>query len=487
MKPLRWTWPRSGPRVARLFHRLLALVFLDAFVSLGVQVQRLYGSRGLIPAAQYLAEAHSQGLHFWQFPTVFWFDASDGAITSGILAGIAFSLAALLSRGLFPRVFLGLATLTYLSFIGIGQTFLYFQWDNLLMECGAFSIFLPHDRKSPWAHTLFRLIAFKLYWESGVAKWESSIRDWQDGSAMVSYYQTAPLPTALAWFAHHAPVWWHHLESWMTLLFELGLPFLLFGPRPLRLFSALFLTFFQIVNAATANYGFFCYLATCLHVFLLDDDIARASHWIRAKLKRAETAPIVERALSGWRCRADIALATVVLSFFGFISLVDGLAEFTERGARLDALAPLRELWEPFRFVNTYHLFGSITWARVEPQFETFDGASWSERDLRYKMGAPRRRPAWVAPHQPRLDFQLWFYGLNYRAGAPPYIANLLERMCHDPDAVDGFFAQPLPRKPSAVRITFYDYAFSSWSELEQGIWWDRKQVNQTRAIPCDE
>ena len=44
----------SGPRVAWLFHRLLALVFVDAWISLGVQVGRLIGSRGLLPIAPFL-------------------------------------------------------------------------------------------------------------------------------------------------------------------------------------------------------------------------------------------------------------------------------------------------------------------------------------------------------------------------------------------------------------------------------------------------
>ena len=34
---------------------------------------------------------------------------------------------------------------------------------------------------------------------------------------MTYYYETAPLPTWLAFTAHHLPVWWHHLESRATL------------------------------------------------------------------------------------------------------------------------------------------------------------------------------------------------------------------------------------------------------------------------------
>ncbi len=132
---------------------------------------------------------------------------------------------------------------------------------------------------------------FKLYFESGVAKWQSDLGDWQDGSAMTYYYETAPLPTWLAFTAHHLPVWWHHFESRATLALELGVPFLIFGPRRARLLAAFVFSFFQICNAATANYGFFCYLAAALNVFLLDDvDVdragARAAQYLPAKIRR---------------------------------------------------------------------------------------------------------------------------------------------------------------------------------------------------------
>jgi hypothetical protein len=41
---------------------------------------------------------------------------------------------------------------------------------------------------------------------------------------MTFYYETAPLPTALACYAHNLPVWWHHLESRATLVLELLMP-----------------------------------------------------------------------------------------------------------------------------------------------------------------------------------------------------------------------------------------------------------------------
>src|SRR5207244_1078000 len=113
-----------------------------------------------------------------------------------------------------------------------------------------------------------------------------------------------------------------------------------------------------------------------------------------------------------------------------------GLDSFTGWERFASVIAPAQRVWAPFRLVNTYHLFGHITTERIEPELQTFDGTTWSARDLRHKAGDPRRAPSFVAPHQPRLDFQLWFYGLARERGAPEYVITLVDRMCNDPGAV---------------------------------------------------
>ncbi len=34
---------------------------------------------------------------------------------------------------------------------------------------------------------------------------------------------------------------------------------------------------------------------------------------------------------------------------------------------------------------------------------------TWTEYEFAYKPGSPTRPPPWVAPHMPRLDWQMWF------------------------------------------------------------------------------
>ncbi len=433
--------------IGRLYHRLLAGIAVIAWVSLAVQIEVLVGSRGLLPVGEIAGKAS-----LWQLPTAFsLFAPSDAVLVGGAWLGAALAAAALL--GVYPRALIGAATLLYLNYALACRDFLWFQWDSLLLECGALAVLLPRDRAAKWIHILFRLLLFKLYFESGIAKWQSYLHDWQDGSAMTFYYETAPLPTPIAWLAHKLPVGWHHIESWATLVLELGVPFLAFGPRRARWVALVLLTGFQLVNLATANYGFFVLLALALHVFLLDD-----------------ATPAVGR-------QGRIVPAVVIAAWVG-LSLLGAIGTFVDRGF----LPSVRQAVEPFRLVNNYHLFGHITRERIEPQFETtVDGQTWVEHDLRYKPGDPHRAPPIVAPHQPRVDFLLWFYGLSYRRGAPPYVARLVERLCRDPGAVQSLFAGPLPPHPLAVRIVFFQYHFAS------PPWWTRAEVDALGPVPCGD
>jgi hypothetical protein len=475
----------SGPSVARLFHRLLGLVFLDAWLSFAVQLRVLIGARGLLPIATLTAHARNQ-LAFADFPTLLWINASDATLIAGVAIGVALAIAQLFARR--PRLLAACQLVLYLSYVTAGRSFFAFQWDNLLLECACFAMFLPRDRRCSWIHILFRLILFKLYWESGLAKFQSATHDWRDGTAMRAYYETAPLPTALAWYAHHLPPAWHHFESWMTLAFELVVPFAIFGPRRARLTAAAIFTLFQIINAATANYGFFCYLATALHVFLLDErDLVRFWTWSRSRLRLSAPAAIAEPlARPSWRMQLGRVTAVIVASTFVGISVIDGLINFADSPRVFEKLGPLRARYDSWRVVNTYHLFGSITTERIEPEFQTFDGASWQAHELWHKPGNPRRRPDWVAPHQPRVDFQLWFYGLNFRI-APQYVETLIVRLCRDPSAVQPLFRDPLPPHPRAARIAFWRYQFTSADERRAtGEWWKRTPLGAIEAISCD-
>jgi hypothetical protein len=222
-------------------------------------------------------------------------------------------------------------------------------------------------------------------------------------------------------------------------------------------------------------------------VFLLDDaDVER----LRRRLTRRPP-PAPAGAPAPRPARRTAALAGVAL--FLALSLLEGLYAFTAAGPLLAALEPAVEAAETFRLVNTYHLFASITRERNEPELQTLpagadprDDAAFVPHHLRHKPGDVRRAPDFVAPHQPRVDFQLWFHGLRFRAGQPPYLSTLLERMCEDPAAVQPLFRDPLPPHPAAVRVVYWQFHFTTPAERRAtGAWWRRTRLGATRPLPC--
>jgi hypothetical protein len=156
------------------------------------------------------------------------------------------------------------------------------------------------------------------------------------------------------------------------------------------------------------------------------------------------------------------------------------------RSSHARALVEVYGLYAPWRVANAYHLFGHITRVRIEPQFQTLVSGQWREHDLCYKPGSVQRPPPYVAPHQPRVDFRLWFYGLSFRRGLPRYVDALLDRMCRDPLAVAPLFDGALPAAPDAVRIVFYRYRFTTPQQRAQrGAYWDRERVAVSPARSC--
>jgi hypothetical protein len=147
---------------------------------------------------------------------------------------------------------------------------------------------------------------------------------------------------------------------------------------------------------------------------------------------------------------------------------------------------PAVEMLSAMRIVNPYHLFGSITRTRIEPEVQIDSGDGWVAYPLWHKPGDVKRAPDFVAPHQPRLDFQLWFHGLSPRAW-PTYLESLVQSACHDPEAIQTFFRDPLPAKPRAVRLAYWRYTFTDAStRAETGAYWDRRPVGTRAPRICE-
>ena len=468
-------------RVRDLFLRLLGVIFLAAFLSLLVQVRLLVGREGLLPAAAYLDAVRAQGVFTGVFtvPTLFWLDASDRALVGLAVAGAILSFGLILDVA--PRWCLLALWILYVSFVNVGQDFLSFQWDNLLLEAAFFTLFVTpgglRAKRAPPPHPiavfLMLWLVFRMNFESGAAKLLTGDPTWRSLSAMETYYETAPLPTWVGWYAHQLPPWAQRLSAGYTLLVELVLAPLVWGPRPVRLVVFTAMAAMQIIIGLTANYGFFNYLTMALALFVLDDrDLGR----VAARLGRP-LAPAPPRVRSRIRTALLAAVAAVLVP----LSVVPFLPFFGVR-----AIIPVERRLETVRSLNAYHLFAHMTLVRKEVVIEgSADGETWEPYEFRFKPGDPVRPPPFAAPHQPRVDFQLWFLLL----GGPPralYFHRLLERLLTAPAVVAPLFVRdPFPETaPSLLRVAFYRYRFTDVATRRAtGAWWSRELLGYSRPL----
>jgi hypothetical protein len=127
--------------------------------------------------------------------------------------------------------------------------------------------------------------------------------------------------------------------------------------------------------------------------------------------------------------------------------------------------------------VNPYGLFAVMTTERPEIVLEgSDDGENWREYEFRYKPGDLSRAPRWAAPHQPRLDWQMWFAALgDYRSD--PWFLRFCERVLEgSPPVLALLESNPFPdRPPRYLRATLYEYSFTDFAgRRSTGNWWNR-------------
>jgi hypothetical protein len=127
------------------------------------------------------------------------------------------------------------------------------------------------------------------------------------------------------------------------------------------------------------------------------------------------------------------------------------------------ALETIAESIAPFRIANRYGLFAVMTTTRPEIIVEgSEDGTTWLPYEFKYKPGDVRRRPAWVAPHQPRLDWQMWFTALA-EDDTEPWFQRFIDRLLEaSPDVLRLLRHDPFEgRRPRFVRARLMRYQLS--------------------------
>jgi hypothetical protein len=450
-----------------VFLRLFGLIYLSAFVSFGVQAQGLIGSHGILPVAELVhAIAGRVGAErLYLMPMVFWWNASDWAIQTVCWAGAALSL--LLVLNLLPRLCLLLLYILYLSLLYAGQSFMSYQWDVFLLEAGFLALVMSFTTvPGIW---LLRWLLFRFMFMSGMVKLLSGDPNWWNLTALSYHFLTQPLPTPVAWYAAHLAPMALKIATGGTLVVELLLPFLIFCPRRLRFCAAFGILLLQVCISVTGNYNWFNLQTMLLCLALFDDAALRKI--LPRRLIRPWQVPTEEQL----RGRTVTVMVAALALLIVFCSLVEMDLRFG--GSPPAAAQAIDRSIEPWHIVSSYGLFAVMTTTRHEIEVEgSSDGVEWRAYEFRYKPGDVASRPRWNIPHQPRLDWQMWFAALEDPRDLN-WFSRFLKALLENQPAVTALLANnPFPTQPPVfVRAQFYDYTYSDAEQKARGLWWNRR------------
>ncbi|KAM4676298.1 lipase maturation factor 2 [Discoglossus pictus] len=561
-------------------------VYLCAFISLYTQIPGLYGREGILPARKML---RFSGKGLWEqlmdSPTLLWLGPRLGLDTEQsmellCLLGALLSLGALLFRPLRDSLVFLLLWVFYLSLYQVGQVFLYFQWDSLILEAGFLavlvaplhalrwktSVWSAHDGVTFW---LVRWLLFRLMFASGVVKLTSRCPTWWGLTALTYHYETQCIPTPAAWFAHQLPVCFQKFSVVATYVIEIGVPWLFFLPsRRLRLFSFYAQVLLQVLIIITGNYNFFNLLTIVLCFSLLDDQPLNVSqrgkksvnrggrifslrtlgtlleltvfallafwtvkyfdlqiNWEKGQLEsrtaftyhdfllwlRTLMFPSIWLASVslGWEilkgmymsaCTRGIlwklwsslqwAIFSCAAAAMFTVSLVPyTYMEFESNGQLWPSVHKIFNVADRYQLVNSYGLFRRMTGVGGRPEVVvegSYDKQTWTEIEFMYKPGNVSAAPTVVAPHQPRLDWQMWFASLGPHSQSPwftSFVYSLLQgnkdviRLVQNEASNYPFHSA----SPTYIRAQLYKYWFTEADQSGHTSrdWWRRRHVEE--------
>ncbi|KAK7870100.1 hypothetical protein R5R35_011080 [Gryllus longicercus] len=567
-----------------LFLRGMSIVYLFAFTSLYIQIPGLYGSNGILPARTQLdSKASTLTARIHNKPTLLWLAPYMGLDTEYMMDVLALFGVFLAFTGLISQkfctapMFAGLWSLYY-SLYQVGQTFMWFQWDLLLLEAGFLCILVaplryrpvsrrrptPLPPSDPIAFWMVRWLLFRLMFSSGVVKLTSGCPTWWSLSALSIHFQSQCIPTPLAWYSHHLPEWILKLSTVAANVIEMGIPFLFFFPlRGVRISAFYVQVFLQICIIITGNYNFFNTLTIVLCISLLDDEFflkkkqAKGGKLWLSLLKKVINFSVYGGVLfatyvlfnlrleNGFTITSDIAFTRqefdqalaktvpitvyIALGSLLFIiiqslstSIIDSSGTFSKLTAVISTLlystaalslfglsivpfshlhpaanntvVPAFRTWhsrlDHLHLTNSYGLFRRMTGVDGRPEV-ILEGSNhiegpWKEYNFLYKPGNVNSTPPFVAPHQPRLDWQMWFAALGtYHQN--PWLMGLTYRLLNgQPEVLQLLDSSknPFPNKPPKyIKASLYHYQYTPWNQRWSEAWWTRSKQSEYLPI----
>jgi hypothetical protein len=482
--------------------RGVGLIFVSAFLGIIVEGQALAGPNGISPVALYLKHLRSVVPAFFSgfvsAPSLFWLDASAGAIAA--VAWLGFASAVALVVNLWPRLTLFVCWACFLSFVATWAEFTPSQQDGLLLEAALLSMaFAPPGIRPglgaahpprPLAVFMMRWLLLRVMLLSGLVKILSEGPAWRNWTAMDVMYETSPSPTVAGYWVHQLPHAYHVFEIWFTYAAELLAPLLaLFGGRRGRWVAFGLWTMLQAGIQLTTNFGWLNTAAFAFGLLLLDDQmLASAARRLRWPALRAffaaRVAPHASGGISAWQrhgLRAALGLH-FALTLYYFADACSGPFE--------NRPAPIR-LFEGFRSANGYKLYAHFAQAHFQIDLEGSNdgGRTWRTYPLRHLPQRPESRPEFTAPYFPRFDHTL--HAASLQEAKPSVIApTAAHLLAQNPQVLALFERDPFTdRPPTVIRMRRYRFTFTDPATLGRtGRYWVKESAGDYQpAMYIDE
>uniref|UniRef100_A0A672PYU7 Lipase maturation factor n=1 Tax=Sinocyclocheilus grahami TaxID=75366 RepID=A0A672PYU7_SINGR len=188
-----------------------------------------------------------------------------------------------------------------------------------------------------------------------------------------------------------------------------------------------------------------------------------------------------------WRLWSTIqwaVMAAATVSMFAISLVPYTYIEYDAHSKLWPGVRTVFELTDRYQLANSYGLFRRMTGVGGRPEVViegSMDRNTWTEIEFMYKPGNMSTAPPVVAPHQPRLDWQMWFAALGPHTQSP-WFSSLLHRLLQGKQDVIRLIQTdesqyPFSKQPPAyLRAHRYKYWFS---ESYPQRWWRRVYVEE--------
>ena len=320
---------------------------------------------------------------------------------------------------------------------------------------------------------------FRVVFTSGLVKIISQDPTWNDFTALYYHYETQPLPTWIGWYVHQLPHGFQEFSVACVFIIQLGVVFLIFGPRRIRYIGCAVLVFHEVLILLTGNYCFFNLLTIALCLLLLDDTVF--SRWLPGNWKFSGQKE--KKLVSVWKKRLVTGMSVGAL---GICIMLYAVPLLITSGNYPSIYVAIANGIRPLHLFNSYGLFAVMPTSRPEIIIlGSDDRENWFPYEFKWKPGNVVNKPEFVAPHQPRLDWQMWFAALSNYERNPWLIQFMIRLLQGSRPVIELLENNPYPENPPKyMQALVYDYRFSdSETRNRTGSWWNRKLLRPYTPI----